>query len=362
MYLYYLKYTHVFIEKLFELISFTTRKVRKFKNREAQCILYFAQHPDTGISEFHKSSQINIFDKKRKRYTKPYRGNLVKVAKKLNDEKILESISEIRPYHYHLTEYGIYCLLYQKTNLYEQAVLYLLSNHKENVIFQSFLSPIFNHTTLQYLNLHADTFCKYLRRCFQEIQLYQKNIKFELATKLLTWQDIVPGKCYKLSRFDYSNLLNFLQNELQLDWVEGASIEKLASNSAIKITHSDKSLFIRMSENNKQAILYFNDKRQYTFHVSELVMRKNLGDIKRHDLIATYTDSQSFALAYLVKGIEMAVEILIEEILSTPLNYWEKNKLSSDTKFCALIKSVKESFQSRLDLLHQLELSCGKPG
>jgi hypothetical protein len=167
-----LKYPHLSPPIIANLAKLAEKKVRPLDKAELRCVRYFVRNPNTNISDCYKSVEPYVADKKRNRLKKPDIQNIRKAAKNLVTKKLLEVSQKDHTVYYHLTDYGVYYVLYQNESLFEEAFPYIVYNYGNNIIFESFLSPYFNLNTVASLNLVFSAIRTYLMRCFKELQLY----------------------------------------------------------------------------------------------------------------------------------------------------------------------------------------------
>lgn len=96
---------------------------------------------------------------------------------------------------------------------------------------------------------------------------WKKGLEFEYgenSESLFIWEN-VPAD---IDHTDEDKLIKFLKEDINLNWVESAKIEK-ADLKTIRIFTNDNSIDIKLDENDEKAVLRISDDRTYNLQVKE---------------------------------------------------------------------------------------------
>jgi hypothetical protein len=198
-------------------------------------------------------------------------------------------------------------------------------------------------------------------RCFKELQLYFENKELKMSKQVFTWTDLVY-RSSNLKALNESSLKTFLRDELHLDWIDNSVTVKHPSNNTLEISTGDNILSISINPVRNKAFVFMNNRNIYTFNVSSIKVPK--GDREeevRCSFIAPDANANTFALSALSMGLQINLELLVEEFISRGLLQFSKAIISTDRKFCQLINTIRPSFERKLDILKELEKACKKP-
>ncbi len=265
-------------------------------------------------------------------------------------ETKIGNFKKVRSIPYRLSLGGIfyiimnYILFIDLWNVLE----HLLKNYSNNILFQYFLYPYFEKSTLKDSILYSSIInylqevCNLIKYHLSSIGKVKNLVKGYMTIHVFSWanQDSTTTNSSSINQGDWSSLKEYLNKEMGWNWIYHAQVIPDYSKNII-IIQSDEvtvSPIIFINRQEKTAVLKFNGVNYDIFGVDEL-----LGELRILKKFFKEKDlrSDSFKNGLLNQHVLLLTNIYIQgnNIVTNNMKIFSK-VLSTDEKFVNLTNKI----------------------
>lgn len=236
---------------------------------------------------------------------------------------------------------GIYYLISDHGMQLDLLFKAILTNYGENILFQLFLYPYLDKSTILAIQDYSllSRIYSYLYECCLDIE----NIFFMSGKSTYTTQEIFIWRDVPDSKIEIRRLFNFLRARFKLSWLENSVVTKLDDNRSLWIRQGANYVSIKLKNNNK-AVMKIRDRQkeqEYELIVKEynpdfLSVRMPIMSVKENAahylLVNTQQRVPGFIFDLAFKGVPGSTDY---------------EALNHDEKFLYALNKTKRKFDSK---------------
>ncbi len=256
-------------------------QVKPLGSKYGQIMNYFLKNPGNTPNIYYESYKDSLTNQR----------TTSRHTKSLHDKGLLELVTETQelikgmkskyknPYRLSLS--GIFYLILNTCDItYDDLVLYLLKNYKDNILFTAFLYPFLTCETLLEADWDSAFFsivvpylrdiCKVIINSVDSLgKMCNTTDDGYLSKQVFIWHNN-PSNNYPQNFFD-KNLRNYLGWTLGWDWIEDATITPKPNENIIEIldvSDTQRKLTISILKDENKAVLRQYGTKLYEFSIN----------------------------------------------------------------------------------------------
>ena len=249
--------------------------------------------------------------------------------------------------HYNLTDKAIFYIFSRSQDFSLGMLKNLLEFYPNNLIFESFLYPLFNCETLLKINgtWIILTIYKYLSDCYRKVEKYNYDLREAkvFGDYLFDWNNLEINSNKKINDSAFLQLRKFLIHDINLNWIENAVIKKTDENTLVISKENKQVLIILNKEKNKANLRY---KGTY---IHEFIVTSYPSGGESPTPFGVHLQNvtkEENALGWFSSGMESAIFLMVSR-LSKPIIESDIKILSADAKFLKILAHVKNVLDER---------------